>query len=241
MAAEPGRAREALLDRCVAYLQQTGFSQLSLREIAAGVGTSHRMLIYHFRTRDQLLAEIVGRIEFVQREALADLLSTERDLVEVSRLFWRRISDPALAPAARLFFEIYAHALYDRPWTGRFRTSVIAAWVEPLADVLVHHGYPPVEAKRRARLGLAATRGLLLDLLITGDRKAVDEASDLFTRLILRPADGRHRRRWSGAGDVALLKPDQPSGGECDRDSDEPDQGCRGDRGAGSLGDVGER
>jgi AcrR family transcriptional regulator len=189
VAAEQGRARAALLDRVVAYLQQTGFSQLSLREIAAGAGTSHRMLIYHFRTRDQLLAEVVGRIESAQREALADLVSTEQDLADVSRLFWRRISDPALAPAERLFFEIYAHALYERPWTARFRSSVIAAWVQPLVDVLVEHGYSPADAERRARLGLAATRGLLLDLLITGDRNAVDAASDLFTQLILGPAD----------------------------------------------------
>jgi len=190
VAAEAGRARDALFDRCVAYLEETGFSHLSLREIATGVGTSHRMLIYHFRSRDELLAEVVERIDAVQRDALADLMSTARDLPEASRLFWQRISDPALAPATRLFFEIYAHALYDRPWTAQFRASVITAWRQPLVDVLVEHGYPPAEAERRARLGVAATRGLLLDLLISDDRKTVDAASDLFTRLLLEPADG---------------------------------------------------
>jgi AcrR family transcriptional regulator len=189
MAAEPGAAREALIDRCVAHLSETGFSRLSLREIAAGVGTSHRMLIYHFGGREQLLAAVVGRVESAQREALADLLSAGRDLAEVGRLFWRRISDPALAPAERLFFEIYAHALYERSWTAEFRASVIAAWAGPLADVLIEHGFPPAEARRRARLGLAATRGLLLDLLITGDRDALDAASDLLSDLIAGPAD----------------------------------------------------
>jgi AcrR family transcriptional regulator len=171
----------------VAYLQESGFSHLSLREIAAGVGTSHRMLIYHFGTREQLLSEVVGRIESVQRDALADLVAAEGDLMEVGRLFWRRISDPSLAPAERLFFEIYSHALYGRPWTERFRESVIAAWVGPLADVLVERGYPPREAELRARVGLAATRGLLLDLLITGDRETLDAASDLLSRLIAGP------------------------------------------------------
>jgi AcrR family transcriptional regulator len=185
---ERGSAREKLLDRCVAYLQEAGFSQLSLREIAAGAGSSHRMLIYHFGSREQLLAEVVGRVESAQRDALADLVSAEHDLAEVSRQFWRRISDPALAPAERLFFEIHSHALYERPWTGRFRASVIAAWVGPLADILVQHGYPPGEAHLRARLGLAATRGLLLDLLVTGDRDTLDAASDLLSRLITCPA-----------------------------------------------------
>jgi AcrR family transcriptional regulator len=181
-----GQARRALLDRCVAYLQESGFSGASLREIAAGVGTSHRMLIYHFGTRERLLAEVVGRIEDAQRAALADLFAEDDDLVEIGRRFWRRLSDPALAPAERLFFEIYSHALYGRSWTAEFRASVVTAWVAPVAELLVRHGYPPQEAARRARLGLAATRGLLLDLLVTGDREAVDAASDLLTDLFAR-------------------------------------------------------
>ena len=48
----------------------------------------------------------------------------------------------------------------------------------------VRHGYPAQEAQRRARLGLAATRGLLLDLLLTGDRDGVDAASELMSQLL---------------------------------------------------------
>jgi AcrR family transcriptional regulator len=172
-----------LLDRCLAYLQESGFSDASLREIAAGVGTSHRMLIYHFGSREQLLADVVGRIEAAQREALADLVAQEDDLVEINRRFWRRLSDPALAPAERLFFEIYSHALYGRSWTAQFRATVVSAWMEPLVELLVRSGYPEQEARHRARLGVAATRGLLMDLLLTGDREAVDAAADLMARL----------------------------------------------------------
>jgi AcrR family transcriptional regulator len=181
-----GQARQALLDRCVAYLQESGFSDASLREIAAGVGTSHRMLIYHFGTREQLLTDVVGRIEATQRAALADLFADEDDLAEIGRRFWRRLSDPALAPAERLFFEICSHAVYGRSWTAQFRETVVAAWVEPIAELLVRHGYPAREARRRARLGVAATRGLLMDLLLTGDREAVDAAADLMVRLTLQ-------------------------------------------------------
>jgi AcrR family transcriptional regulator len=182
-----GAAREALLDRCVDHLQRQGFSDASLREIAAGVGTSHRMLIYHFGTRERLLADVVGRIEAAQREALADLFAQEDDLAEIGRRFWRRLSDPALAPAERLFFEIFSHALYERSWTAQFRASVIAAWTGPLTDLLVRRGYPQREAALRARLGLAATRGLLMDLLITGDRETLDDANDLLSRLFTEP------------------------------------------------------
>jgi AcrR family transcriptional regulator len=57
----------------VGFLKEGGFSRLSLREIASGTGTSHRMLIYHFGSREGLLAEVVARIEAEQRVALASL------------------------------------------------------------------------------------------------------------------------------------------------------------------------
>lgn len=184
MPTEPGPAREALLDRCLEFLRHNGFSQLSLREIAAGVGTSHRMLLYHFGSREGLLAAVVGRVEAEQRAGLAALAAVEGDLADLSRAFWRRVSDPTLAPAERLFFEIYAQALYGREWTASFRDSVIAAWQAPMVEVLVAHGFTADEAAHRIRLGIAATRGLLLDLLITGDRATVDGAAELLAQIM---------------------------------------------------------
>jgi AcrR family transcriptional regulator len=184
---EPSAARERLLERCVAYLQEAGFSQLSLREIAAGTGTSHRMLIYHFGSRDGLLVDIVGYLEAQQRAVLADLAAQPGDLIDICRAFGRRLTDPALAPFERLFFEVYAHALYHRPWTAPFRESVIAAWDKPLTELFSSHGFPRAEAARRSRLALAVARGLLLDLLITGDRRQVTAAADLFAEMISTP------------------------------------------------------
>jgi AcrR family transcriptional regulator len=177
-------AREALLDRCLEFLRTNGFSQLSLREIAAGAGTSHRMLLYHFGSREGLLAAVVGRVEAEQRAALQDLAAAGGDPVEVSRAFWRRVSDPALAPAERLFFEVYTQALYGREWTAPFRESVIAAWQAPMVEALTARGFTADEAAHRVRLGIAATRGLLLDLLITGEREVLDGAADLLAQFM---------------------------------------------------------
>src|SRR3954452_1150539 len=44
----------------------------------------------------------------------------------------------------------------------------------------VRHGLSLEAARSQAWLGLAVTRGLLLDLLATGDLAAVDEAAELF-------------------------------------------------------------
>ncbi|WP_214415860.1 TetR/AcrR family transcriptional regulator [Sphaerisporangium fuscum] len=195
-AALSGTAKEALLERCIEHLQEVGFSDLSMRELAAAIGTSHRMLHYHFGSREGLLVEIVNLMEARQRAALAALEADTRDLTELSRAFWKRLSDPALAPAERLFFEIYAHALNRRPWTVEFRRSVVTAWTDPVTEMLIKHGLPPQEAVRVARLSLAVGRGLLLDLLATGDQAAVDDAAELFAELITRPEEQRdsHQR-----------------------------------------------
>src|SRR5437016_6146433 len=55
-------ARQRLLARVVAYARETRVTDKSVREIAAGVGTSHRMLHYHFGSRDGLLAAIATEV-----------------------------------------------------------------------------------------------------------------------------------------------------------------------------------
>ncbi|GIF70799.1 TetR/AcrR family transcriptional regulator [Asanoa siamensis] len=176
-------ARDALLDRCFEVVRRHGFSQLSLREIAAEAGTSHRMLIYHFGSRDGLLAEVVARMEAAQRALLATLAAGESDVFAASPAFWAQLTGPDVLPAQRLFFEVYVQALYGREWTAAFRASVIRAWEEPLAELFRRAGADAARARAYARLGLAVTRGLGLDLLMSGERAEVDAAMELFGEL----------------------------------------------------------
>jgi AcrR family transcriptional regulator len=180
-------ARDDLLGRCHAWLETNGFGAHSLRQIATGAGTSHRMLIYHFGSREGLLAEVVARVEATTRRVLAELVALD-DPAEASRRFWRYVADPGLADAERLFFEIYADALHGRPWTSSFRASVISSTDEPVTALFERLGFDPEQARARSRLAIAATRGLLLDLLLTGEREPLTHAADLFAELILRPA-----------------------------------------------------
>jgi hypothetical protein len=96
------------------------------------------------------------------------------------RRFWTRLSDPALWPHERLFFELYGLALSGQPHLTPFLDGVVDSWLEPGADLARGHGVPEATARAHARLGLAVTRGLLLDLVATGDRTGVDAAMDLF-------------------------------------------------------------
>jgi AcrR family transcriptional regulator len=168
-------SRVDLLERVISYLAGAGVGDRSLRQIAAGAGTSHRMLIYHFGTRDALLVEVVRAVEERQRVALAAMTSrTPRDL---ALEFWERLADPALAPYERLFFELYGAALAGQESVAPVLDGIVTSWLQ---DESMFAGLPLAQA----RMALAFTRGALLDLLATGDRAGVDAAVRAFVDLV---------------------------------------------------------
>src|SRR3954471_20291716 len=170
-------ARERLLAAAMEHVAEHGVADLSLRALASALGTSHRMLSYHFGSREGLLIEIIRAVEAQQRAALAEMLADpEAPPEETMRRMWRRVADPALWPNERLFFEVYAQALQGSPHARPLLDGIVDLWVEPLARIAVAQGRDEAEARAEARLGVAVTRGLLLDLLATGDRAGVDAA-----------------------------------------------------------------
>ena len=173
--------RERLLAATMDYVGKHGIGDLSLRQLAAKLGTSHPLLVYHFGSKEELLIEVIRTVEARQRELLAELSADpERPWIETVRELWCRISDPALWPNERLFFEVYGQALQSRPHTAKLLEGIVESWLEPLTEINQRLGLRRRAARAQARLGIAVTRGLLLDLLATGDRKGVDEAMEQF-------------------------------------------------------------
>jgi AcrR family transcriptional regulator len=171
------QARERLLAAAVGHALHTGIADLSLRQLAAATGTSHRMLLYHFGSREGLLAAVTEAVEEQQRAALLEPGTTS---AHHARQSWQRLSDPRLWPQERLFFELYAYALRGRPGTEGLLDGIVESWVAPASAALVEAGADERTARADARLGVAVVRGLLLDLLATGDRAGVDEAYERF-------------------------------------------------------------
>jgi len=177
------QARDRLLNAAVQHALDEGIVDLSLREIATAIGTSHRMLIYHFESREGLLAAVVREVERRERESLGTAPLSVAD----ARRRWDRLADPALRAQERLFFEIYAHALLGRPGTEGFLEEAVQGWISPVRALLTDAGIGAEHAQALARLGLAVTRGLLLDLLATGDNAGTTRAFELFTQLLDLP------------------------------------------------------
>jgi AcrR family transcriptional regulator len=174
--------RERLLAAAIEHLAQDGSHDLSLRSIAAAIGSSHRMLSYHFGSRSGLLAAIVAELERQQREFLAEALrDPDASPGELMWRMWERLADERMWPYERLFFEMSGRALQDADRGARpLREQLVDPWLESADELATRFRRPPEQARAEARLGMALTRGLLLDLLATGDRAGADEAMRVF-------------------------------------------------------------
>ncbi|MCB0908067.1 MAG: TetR/AcrR family transcriptional regulator [Nocardioidaceae bacterium] len=163
----PSAARERLLDAVIAHVAEHGLTDVSLRELAAAIGSSHRMLLYHFGSREGLVAAVVARIEAGQRTLLRQLADQADSPVDLIRRQWAQLSDPAMAPFVRLFFEATAMAMHGRPGTEGFLDGLTSSWLRDATDVAERMDVDIDEAG--LRLGVAVLRGLLLDAVASGD------------------------------------------------------------------------
>ena len=99
--------------------------------------------------------------------------------------FWRAITDQALIYGP-LFFELSSHAMLGLTHAANLRARLVEPWVDELSTAWSALGIGPELARVYARLDLAMARGLLLDLLVTGDRSEVDTAMATYAREALR-------------------------------------------------------
>jgi AcrR family transcriptional regulator len=184
VAGRESASKERLLGASIAYVAEHGVADLSLRRLATAIGTSHRMLIYHFGSKEGLLIAVIRAVEEQQRQMLADFkVDPSLSPTEVGRRMWQHLSDPTLWPNERLFFEMYGRALQLRAHTAGLLDDIVKSWLKPTTALRESQGIPPEAARTQARLDLAVTRGLLLDLLATGDRDGVDAAMEQFIAL----------------------------------------------------------
>lgn len=172
--------RERLLAAAVAHIAEHG-TEVSLRGLAAALGTSHRMLLYHFGSREKLLAEVVRVIQDGDQSAVRDVL-LDPDVApgDAMRALYRYFAQPAYWSCLRLYFELYDRGLRGDPLAEPLVSGSIEPWLAPVTDFIMARGVPRAAARADARLCLAVTRGLALDLLATGDVDATNAAAERF-------------------------------------------------------------
>lgn len=177
--------RAALLDALVEAFGSGGIGDRSLRDIAEAVGTSHRMLLHHFGSRDELLLTIVDEVESRQRATLPDTATEAhgaprvRDPADAVAAMWADVRRPELRPFERLFFECYSRGAQGEAPFARMVPGAVDSWLAAIDERTAGAADPAF-----ARLGLAVIRGLLLDLVATDDDDGVDAAAQAFVDLL---------------------------------------------------------
>jgi AcrR family transcriptional regulator len=176
MSATGSPRKEELLDRAYAYVLEHGLAAMSLRPLAVAIGSSPRVLLYLFGSKEGLTRALLARARADELEALAALQPGD-DLGAVSRALWRWLSAPGHRAVLLLWLEGYARSLTepDGPWGGFARSTVddwlaLLAGAQPAAARRTRAG----EAQRTAVLGIL--RGGLLDLLATQETARVSRA-----------------------------------------------------------------
>lgn len=167
--------RAALLSRLIEAVSSGGIGTRSLRDLAGAAGTSHRMLIHHFGSADGVRLAIVREVEARQAAALQTLPD---DGLEATRQFWTHLADPSMWPFERLFFECYARGAQGEHPFDELHPEAVDGWLA------VAQAHPGAGDAAHIRLGLAVVRGLLLDLVATGDRAGVDGAMHAWLELL---------------------------------------------------------
>jgi AcrR family transcriptional regulator len=190
--------RERLVDAAVEHFGRNGIGDTSLRGIAEALGTSHRMLIYHFGSREGLLTEVTRSVEARQRAVMTATYDTDLPPLEAAAKYWEETVEATLRYGP-LFFELTAHAMQGKEHAAALRDELITAWLPSVTDLCRAIGIPEPQAETHARLALGAARGLLLDVLVSGQREHVARAADLLNRLLLLSAEA------GGAGGDAPL------------------------------------
>jgi AcrR family transcriptional regulator len=163
--------RDELLERAYGYVLHNGLAGMSLRPLATEIGTSPRVLLFLFGSKDGLVRALIARAR-ADEVALLERVGAagDADLARVGLKVWGWLCADEHRGLLTLWTESYARALVEPggAWAG-FATSTVEDWLALLAAA-----QPPTErhtaaGEARRTLVLAILRGALLDLLATGD------------------------------------------------------------------------
>jgi AcrR family transcriptional regulator len=174
-----------LLDAAIRFVAEHGIAGLSLRPLAAASGTSARLLIFHFGSKEKLLTELLGEI---QRRFMAIANAPPKGHRASGRspmrLFWDHLTRPENLVLIRILFEAQFIALQNPLEFGAYLNDTSRDWIRLIQSRLP----PPLRHRRAATLCAAVFDGLLIELLGGGDLRNTTRALDFYIGLLVAEA-----------------------------------------------------
>jgi len=187
----PSPRQDELLELAYRYVLAHGLADMSLRPLARAIGSSPRVLLYLYGSKDGLIRALLGRARQDELAAIGALreVGSRADLVDSALQVWRWLSDESHRHLLGLWVEAYARSLVDPdgPWSG-FAAQTVRDWLGLLAAGQPPRRRGPAGAAERTAV-LAVLRGAMLDLLATGDTARTTRSVTLALRA-LRPQQG---------------------------------------------------
>jgi len=178
--------RAVLVAAATDYVLIHGLIGLSLRPLAAELGTSDRMLLYHFDGKDDLVAAVL-RTSSDRSVAEIRALPPSRGVRTAVLDLWRAANAERMDRCQRLYVEAAALGLLGREPYATVVTEANERWVRAMADHLVVSGADRRAARRAVALLDATFMGLQLDLpLDPADpaiRRVVRDVADTVARI----------------------------------------------------------
>jgi AcrR family transcriptional regulator len=155
------RKREEMLERCFRAALEGGSLELSLATLAERAGTSARVLVYHFGTREGLERALAGRLED-ELQARFRGLEAATPGVELRAAIlagWDTITGESVRGLLRLVMDVVHRAQAGDPAARALNDLQMEQWEHLLA---------PLGPDRASALVLLG-QGAVVDLLATGN------------------------------------------------------------------------
>ena len=172
------------MERLLEHFLEQGVADATLRPVAESVGSSARLLVYHFGSKEELLAAVVSEVQSRLQTFFADAFQSApaRGGKVALRSFWDQALRPKNLRLFRLLFEVQILALQNPGRYGPLLRGNSESWLSVISQVLL----PSKERRQRAVLCAAVVDGLLLEVLSGGSRTQATAALDEFLRLVAR-------------------------------------------------------
>jgi AcrR family transcriptional regulator len=179
--------RDDLVAQATEVLARTGVIDTSLRALAAEMGTSARMLIHYFGSKENLILAVLKR-QRQQTVPVVELFATANELRQWCLDDWQSITRGENRSRLRILEQVFGAACgQDSPY-ARYTADTLAELTHNAQLRMEAIGIPPPIAQTRARLALAAIQGLVIDYFTTDDPAKVDDTyRRLVDELVLAP------------------------------------------------------
>jgi AcrR family transcriptional regulator len=177
--------REELAESATDYALEHGLIGLSLRPLAEALGTSDRMLLYHFDDKDDLVATIL-RMTIARSAQNLRELPAPRDLRSAVIELWQAVSTGPQERCQRLYVEAAALGLFGRePYASTMQETNVE-WVSAVSAHFQRAGLTRAAARQATVLVDAAFMGLQLDEPLDSESQLKRTVRDLADAVVAR-------------------------------------------------------